>query len=167
MIAWLKLLPLWAIITFAIEVFVVLLAVVRVVTHYAHRYSVRWSNVGNLYYVGHDLMSVVATLDRNEPTKQIISGLRQVTHHLYSCGFDNSTCADIIKALQTQTIKLEAQPTQDNPLPKDLNEGTRQLLLRIHDGIAQLAKDKQGKSYSVSTPENMTQWADNKARARR
>ncbi|HBG74507.1 MAG: hypothetical protein A2X25_14410 [Chloroflexi bacterium GWB2_49_20] len=79
--------------------------------------AVKWSNSGNIFWVGHDLMWTIDVIIRGAPRENIVHGLRQSLHHIRSLGFVNTPIEiRLLKLIDNAEKSLQEDwtPTQRN-----------------------------------------------------
>jgi len=100
--------------------------------------SIKWSNSGNLFWVGYDLMWTIDMLLRGAPRERIVRGLRHFLHHVRSLGFTNPP-------IESKLAKLKADA--ENTLQKDWTPSLRDYYARelgsIGHHIGKLAEKNQ------------------------
>lgn len=60
---------------------------------------------GNVYWVGHDLLTTVVFLLSREPRAKILEGLYQSKHHLNEVGFDASASKSRLETLYSEAVR--------------------------------------------------------------
>lgn len=90
------------------------------------RVDAKWANVGNIYWLGHDLMWTIDAALRNAGKKHLIHGLRQVEYHLRALELsDESPLESAGKLIANVQVKLES----------DLDVGFRQKFAKDIDTL--------------------------------
>jgi hypothetical protein len=73
----------------------------------------QWKNVGNIYFLGTDLMWTVDAILRSAPKNKIVHGYRQSHHHLKEVGIENTSYGDQLSRLRQEAEKsLESDWTE-------------------------------------------------------
>jgi hypothetical protein len=100
--------------------------------------KIRWNNIGNVYWLGHDLMWTIDVILRNAPRETIIHGLRQSLHHAQCLGFTDMP-------LESRLARLESDANRS--LQQDWTAEKRILLAKelasIRDEAGRLASSYQ------------------------
>jgi hypothetical protein len=65
--------------------------------------GVRWENVGNLFWLGGDLIWTAQTALRGAPKGKILHGLKQSYHHISDLGLAESVPAKQLLSLKSET----------------------------------------------------------------
>jgi len=100
--------------------------------------SIKWSNSGNLFWVGYDLMWTIDVLLHGAPKERSVHGLRHFLYHVRSLGFTNTP-------IESKLAKLKADA--ENTLQKDWTPSLRDYYARelgsIGHHIGKLAEKNQ------------------------
>lgn len=82
------------------------------------RYAgMRWSNSGNVFWLGHDLMWTIDVIVRGAPRETIVHGLRQSLHHISSIGFMATPIESRLRSLlenADRTLQTDWTPAERN-----------------------------------------------------
>ena len=66
----------------------------------------KWENVGNLFWLGGDLIWTAQSALRGAPKDKILHGLRQSYHHISELGLRESAPAKQLSFLKSETVNL-------------------------------------------------------------
>jgi hypothetical protein len=66
----------------------------------------KWENVGNLFWLGGDLIWTAQTALRGAPKAKILHGLNQSYHHISDLGLGESAAAKQLSLLKSETASL-------------------------------------------------------------
>ena len=68
--------------------------------------GVKWENVGNVFWLGGDLIATAQSALRGAPKEAILKALAQARHHISELGLNESTAGKQLSSLKSDTESL-------------------------------------------------------------
>jgi hypothetical protein len=97
-----------------------------------------WTRIGNIYWLGHDIMWTIDVILRNAPGSTITHGLRQSIHHLNQLGLSDSS-----PGIQLKRLYENARQMLESEWTSELRNQYSVDLRRTSDQIGALAESQQ------------------------
>jgi hypothetical protein len=98
----------------------------------------KWENVGNLFWLGGDLISTAQFALRGAPRKRILYLLTQAYHHISELGLAESEAAKQLALLKSETANLP-----DSALDRDWRIAFSAKVYKVTGMIDRLLREKQ------------------------
>jgi hypothetical protein len=100
--------------------------------------DIKWENVANLFWLGHDLCWTNWRVNSGAPKERILHGLTQSSHHLSELGL-----ADSVPGRLLSSLKSQAESTQDVALNQQWRNGFAAKLSQVTHDVSGIAQREQ------------------------
>jgi hypothetical protein len=100
--------------------------------------GMKWENVANLFWLGHDLDWTAQSVQGGLPRERILHGLTQSYHHLSGLGLEDSTMGKLLSSL-----KLQVESMPEAALDRQWRNQFVNKLAQVIGGIGERVKAEQ------------------------